>query len=70
VTFTAPPGIYRFYCRVPAHATAGMRGTLTIRCAWRLRPQVGSERLQGRACLRTLVLGDRGTWQRGAVTGE
>ena len=30
-TFTAPPGIYRFYCRVPAHAAAGMRGTLTIR---------------------------------------
>ena len=21
---------YRFYCRVPAHAAAGMRGTLTV----------------------------------------
>ena len=31
VSFTAPPGTYRFYCRVPAHAAAGMRGTLTIR---------------------------------------
>ena len=31
VTFTAPAGSYRFYCRVPAHAAAGMRGTLTIR---------------------------------------
>lgn len=30
-TFTAPPGSYRFYCRVPAHAAAGMRGTLTVR---------------------------------------
>jgi hypothetical protein len=26
-TFTAAPGSYRFYCRVPAHAAAGMRGT-------------------------------------------
>ena len=24
-------GSYRFYCRVPAHAAAGMEGTLTIR---------------------------------------
>jgi plastocyanin len=31
VTFTAPAGTYRFYCRVPAHAAAGMRGTLTVR---------------------------------------
>ena len=30
-SFTAPAGSYRFYCRVPAHAAAGMRGTLTIR---------------------------------------
>jgi plastocyanin len=30
-TFAAPPGTYRFYCRVPAHAAAGMEGTLTIR---------------------------------------
>jgi plastocyanin len=27
VSFTAPPGTYRFYRRVPAHAAAGMRGT-------------------------------------------
>jgi plastocyanin len=31
VTFTSPAGSYRFYCRVPAHAAAGMHGTLTIR---------------------------------------
>jgi len=31
VTFTAAAGSYRFYCRVPAHAAAGMWGTLTIR---------------------------------------
>jgi plastocyanin len=31
VSFTAPPGSYRFYCRVPARAAAGMRGILTIR---------------------------------------
>jgi plastocyanin len=31
VTFTAASGSYRFYCRVPAHAAAGMQGTLTIR---------------------------------------
>jgi plastocyanin len=31
VTFTAAAGSYRFYCRVPAHAAAGMRGTLPIR---------------------------------------
>jgi plastocyanin len=31
VTLTAPPGSYRFFCRVPAHAAAGMQGTLTIR---------------------------------------
>ena len=30
-TFTAALGSYRFYCRVPAHAAAGMEGTLTIR---------------------------------------
>jgi plastocyanin len=30
VTFAARAGAYRFYCRVPAHAAAGMRGTLTV----------------------------------------
>jgi plastocyanin len=30
VSFTAPAGSYRFYCRVPAHAAAGMRGTLAV----------------------------------------
>jgi uncharacterized cupredoxin-like copper-binding protein len=27
----ARPGTYRFYCRIPAHAAVGMRGTLTVR---------------------------------------
>jgi uncharacterized cupredoxin-like copper-binding protein len=27
----ARPGTYRFYCRIPGHATVSMRGTLTIR---------------------------------------
>jgi plastocyanin len=31
VTFDARPGSYRFYCRIPGHAAAGMRGTLTVR---------------------------------------
>jgi plastocyanin len=31
ITFEAQAGAYRFYCRVPAHAAAGMRGTLTVR---------------------------------------
>lgn len=31
VTFAAPAGTYQFRCRVPAHAAAGMRGTLTVR---------------------------------------
>ena len=30
VTFTLPPGTYRFYCRVPGHRQAGMEGTLRI----------------------------------------
>lgn len=30
ITFTAPPGRYRFICRVPGHEAAGMRGTLTL----------------------------------------
>jgi plastocyanin len=31
VTFTAPPGTYKFTCTVPGHEAAGMRGTLTVR---------------------------------------
>jgi plastocyanin len=31
VSFQARPGVYRFYCRVPTHAAAGMHGTLTVR---------------------------------------
>jgi plastocyanin len=30
-TVDARPGTYRFYCRIPGHATVGMRGTLTVR---------------------------------------
>jgi plastocyanin len=30
ITFTAPPGRYEFYCRVPGHRAAGMKGTLTV----------------------------------------
>ncbi len=30
VAFDAPPGTYEFYCRIPGHKAAGMRGTLTI----------------------------------------
>ncbi|MGQ0848363.1 MAG: plastocyanin/azurin family copper-binding protein [Actinomycetota bacterium] len=29
-SFTGSPGTYRFYCRIPGHASAGMVGTLTI----------------------------------------
>jgi plastocyanin len=29
-TFEARPGTYSFYCRIPAHATLGMRGTITV----------------------------------------
>ena len=29
--FTAPPGTYTYYCEIPGHASAGMRGTLTVR---------------------------------------
>jgi plastocyanin len=29
-TFEARPGTYSFYCRIPGHATLGMRGTLTV----------------------------------------
>jgi plastocyanin len=30
VTVDARPGSYRFYCRIPAHAAVGMRGTLVV----------------------------------------
>jgi plastocyanin len=30
-TFEAKPGRYTFYCRIPGHASLGMRGTLTVR---------------------------------------
>jgi plastocyanin len=30
-TFEARPGTYSFYCRIPSHASFGMRGTLTVR---------------------------------------
>jgi plastocyanin len=30
-TFDARPGTYSYYCRIPGHATLGMRGTLTVR---------------------------------------
>ena len=29
-TFQAQPGTYSYYCRIPGHATLGMRGTITI----------------------------------------
>ena len=29
-TFTAPPGTYTYYCRIPGHRQAGMQGTITI----------------------------------------
>jgi plastocyanin len=29
-SFEAKPGTYEFYCRIPGHATLGMRGTLTV----------------------------------------
>jgi len=31
VTFTATPGVYRFYCAIPGHTSLGMVGTLTVR---------------------------------------
>jgi plastocyanin len=31
VAFSAPPGRYQFYCRIPGHSSAGMRGTLIVR---------------------------------------
>jgi plastocyanin len=30
VTFEAKPATYTYYCRIPAHATLGMRGTLRV----------------------------------------
>jgi len=30
VTFEAKPGTYSYYCRIPGHATLGMRGTLRV----------------------------------------
>jgi plastocyanin len=29
-TFQVKPGTYSYYCRIPGHATLGMRGTLTV----------------------------------------
>ena len=29
-SFEARPGTYTYYCRIPGHATLGMRGTLTV----------------------------------------
>jgi plastocyanin len=29
-SFEAEPGRYEYYCRIPGHATLGMRGTLTV----------------------------------------
>jgi plastocyanin len=30
VAFRARPGTYSYYCRIPTHATLGMRGTITV----------------------------------------
>jgi plastocyanin len=30
ITFNAPPGRYEFYCRVPGHRAAGMKGILIV----------------------------------------
>ena len=30
IAVSAPPGAYTFYCRIPGHAQAGMKGTITI----------------------------------------
>lgn len=30
ITFTARPGTYTFYCRIPGHTLAGMKGTLVV----------------------------------------
>jgi uncharacterized cupredoxin-like copper-binding protein len=31
VTTTLAPGTYEFYCSVPGHEQAGMKGTLTVK---------------------------------------
>jgi plastocyanin len=31
VAFEAPAGRYEFYCRIPGHKQAGMKGTLVVR---------------------------------------
>jgi len=31
LAFSAAPGTYEFYCRIPGHKAAGMKGTLTVR---------------------------------------
>ena len=31
LTLTLPPGTYTYYCSVPGHEQAGMKGTLTVR---------------------------------------
>jgi len=30
ITFSAPSGIYTFYCRIPGHRQAGMQGTIRV----------------------------------------
>jgi uncharacterized cupredoxin-like copper-binding protein len=30
ITFTAPPGTYTLYCRIPGHRQTGMQGTITL----------------------------------------
>ncbi len=31
LSLNLPPGTYTFYCSVPGHEAAGMKGTLTVR---------------------------------------
>ena len=31
LTFDAEPSTYEFYCRIPGHTAADMKGTLTVR---------------------------------------
>ena len=31
VKINAPAGTYTYYCKVPGHAAAGMKGTLTVK---------------------------------------
>jgi len=30
ITISGSPGVYNFYCRIPGHAQAGMKGSITI----------------------------------------